>query len=748
MAYNKRYTGTFRSRGDVKWTVDLMEDGSYAEVGELQFRGDSPLEISWDETSKEEPLCGSSATLGIISPGDRTYADLYTINAGSIRMDVYRNDTLWWSGTLDPEFYEEPYSATEDYEVELTFSDFGILEREKWIMTGLQPLNIIIGACLSRSRIKYTTVNTDNISTQLSETSGKMSLKDLSVRCDNFWDEDGEAMTMKEVAEGVLQPLGLRMIQRAGTIYIYDLNGLSTGGKRQPVEWMSTDQKMGTDKVANDVKITFSPYAKSDQSSEFYYRGKTDVTDGESDLSPNIKNFYPDKRGANVTRDGYDFENVSFKIYNSTSGRGLQKISSKVKYFKIIPMQGGEDSEGVAYGYKCLYPKTAGNPYETELLPCKNLNDPSKSRTDTFELLKTKRIWLPKMATARRHCLRVKLELLADVRYNPFVEANDENNMKSDYDDGMVSWNMVDVRSYVRILSDNGDIKCAFDNSGVDYNVDHDMLIDLTFGTTGVWQTGESAKTSVCHLGYYDKTDLRDGCGIMGWKSNRQWIGMGKDSKVQTLKSSMQGLEDGQYIPYPPEGGWLEVTVLAGLSGVDYWHYYDTYKPIEDKYYDKLSWLLYKAPTIEVLTGAGVTWKASESDDIEYRGTLNTEAKDGIDIDTICGTVKEPMPTSKGSYFRSSDEMQAGYLYRAGRSQAAERLLIGSLYSQFAERHTKLSGTAAIISDGTMVLTDAMQEGKIFLLTGDVENTSEDTTEVTMTELSADEWDEKTKDEG
>ena len=108
MAKYLRYTGSFLSRANVVWRVDIMQeaDAEFASVGQLEFPADAPLVIEWQREDKEKVICGSNATLKIISPGDRTYEDLYTIEVGRIRMDVYRDNVLYWSGAIDPEFYE------------------------------------------------------------------------------------------------------------------------------------------------------------------------------------------------------------------------------------------------------------------------------------------------------------------------------------------------------------------------------------------------------------------------------------------------------------------------------------------------------------------------------------------------------------------------------------------------------------------------------------------------------------------
>ena len=232
MAMELRYMGEFLSRDGVIWRVELRQEATepFEEVGALTFEAEEALVIEWPETAKHEVICGSTATIRIESPGDRTYEDLYTIEVGYIRMDVYRAGKLYWSGMLDPEFYEEPYERAANYEVSLTFSDFGILQRKKYALAGMLTMSDVVAMCVSETGIACTGIDQALISTGLnSDTPFK--LEDIKVRSDNFYDEDGEALTLEDVLIGIFQPLGLRMVQRAGKIYVYDLHGLYTKGK-------------------------------------------------------------------------------------------------------------------------------------------------------------------------------------------------------------------------------------------------------------------------------------------------------------------------------------------------------------------------------------------------------------------------------------------------------------------------------------------------------------------------------------
>ncbi len=247
------------------WQVSIMleSDAPFTVIGELRFPADEPLTLEWEEESKEQPIVGSVATLTLLSPGDRTYENLYSIAVGKIRMDVYRNGQLYWSGALDPEFYEEPYATERDYEVSLTFSDFGILDRLNYDLSGMKTLREVVLYSLDRSMINYGALDERFISTSLSAAGQAMSLSDLKVRSDNFYDEDGEPLSLRKVLEGIFQPLALRLEQRSGRIWVYDLNGLYRKASAKRLRWASDDQTLGVDTVYNNAKITWSPYAQS-----------------------------------------------------------------------------------------------------------------------------------------------------------------------------------------------------------------------------------------------------------------------------------------------------------------------------------------------------------------------------------------------------------------------------------------------------------------------------------------------------
>lgn len=156
----------------------------------------------------------------------------------------------------------------------------------------------------------------------------------------------------------------------------------------------------------------------------------------------------------------------------------------------------------------------------------------------------------------------------------------------------------------------------------------------------------------------------------------------------------------------------------------------------------RVRWMLYKLPALSVVRTNSV-FEEYSSDDVEYTGVLNENAKDNIKIDTICGTMEEVNPVARGAYHQTSTGLQITEMTRAGRTTQVEHLLIGTLYSQYAERKTVLSGTTRLMGGGLKSCTDANQEDKRFIVLQDVQDLIADERELKMVELRPDEYEEK-----
>lgn len=746
MSKQLRYRGEFLSRSGVVWRVDILQEAAepFATVGDLTFEREEALIIDWKHQDKDAVICGSEATIRIESPTDRAYEDLYTIEVGRIRMDVYRNNSLYWSGALDPEFYEEPYEKARYYVVSLTFSDFGILDRLKYNLSGMQTIQAIIADALARSTVNYGEIDTSMCTTKFSDDAAATPAT-LSIRSDNFYDEDGKPNTLKEVVEGVLQPLALRMIQRNGKVYIYDLNGLHTIGSRRAVTWDGDSQTLGVDKVANNVTISFSPYSSAELlSGDIKYGGEYSVEQVNlvADPGASYYSYYPDYSEDHRVNGNWDYNLINFTIFLSTQGKGLAYLNPSARYCHILPVVSGpSETDAIAWAF---YSGGHGSIDEYHHWPKQILN--SCTKENSGQLMRTNKVFLPKLSSEgeKSYYVRLSLEFLLDARYNPFTEAKDGNEA-GNYDSMKVCTGWAFIPIAVNLYDSAGNALCHYVNS---HNAKGACKGHLGYAK-GRWESG-AASFGDAYLEYYNTDDLEENTGILGWKKNRHCIGRPNFMSTQ-IYDSFKSMADGEYMPYPTQGGYLEVTVYNGVQCFDYdgvitiinGYDYDwdaCRRWTERDLYNKVRWMLYKAPKVELVKN-NLIFDAAELEDIEYSGYINRAAKEEINIDTICGTANKICPTARGIFCRTSDSLQVQTLKRAGVTDHPEKLLIGTLYSQYAERKTRLSGEAVIDAGGLCAYTEQNQSGKVFLMTGEQQDVIADTSEIEITEFKADEYD-------
>ena len=768
MAKYLRYAGEFLSRAGITWRVEILQeaDEPFVTVGVLTFEAEEPLVIEWKKTDKEEVLCGSTATIRVESPGDRTYEDLYSIEVGKIRMDVYRAGNLYWSGALDPEFYEEPYERAYKYPVSFTFSDFGILDRLKYNLAGMQSLYAILTDALGRSTINYTSIDQSLISSYLD--SAKLTLGALRVRSDNFYDEDGEATTLKETLDGILLPLGLRLVQRNGRIWVYDLNGLYTLAQQAQIGWNGASQTMGTDKVANNVKITWNTYAQG---------GNQAPTDcWTQDVDKNLINInsletqsyhgsqYISFHYSTDLHDWIDATDAGFTLWLNSQGKNAEiGPNSLAKFFKIVEQNDGTESEGIAVFYVSCRGYAVGNDHNgaAQIQYRGNLDGqlPGKLSSCGKKLFKSAEVWLPPVDNASDLLLRVGLNALIDCRFNPFeqaavlvkgikpgwftpgVEGVEQDQWQNTWKS---SGTFVYIPVTIKFQPDGSNTVYVWDNRDIvarDVNSNPVTTLSQTYGSWKVYRPNADVNPPIWgYLCWYNPDERLNDCGVLGWKKNHPAL----NPHNKTATTILRKAEDGQYIPYPATTGggklWLEVRGQGWIISDD-----GTTLPPDTvlnpgDLWNKTWWALFQLPEFEIMNRQQFD-AAINTDDVEYQAEINAAAKESITLDTICGTHKDGVPTARGAYFLASNGKQLKQLTRAGRTTQAEELLIGTLYSQYAQRRTVLSGEADLPTGGLKAFTEQNQDGKRFLMQGEVLDAITDTSDVTLVELRPDEYD-------
>lgn len=794
---------------------------------------EEPIVIEW-ASDKKDTIIGSTCTVVLVSPYDGALQTLYTTDPRLWCCLVSRkaaggNDySDVWFGWLDPEFYEEPFTAKKDYEVTLTFSDFGVLKRQLFAVSGdTSTISQIIGAALDVA-LPYSATDSTLVSTT---TDGSASVLDgLKVRTDNFTDEDGEVSTWYDALEGTLRPLALRIEQRQGKVWVYDINavvmtdtphhpvidhsvfdgegvhdgsvygnywedeeystwpiyygddeaagttgwGLVTLEERpaEPVavEWASDDQTLAVDETFNCVKVTFSPYAEA-----VLFDGEKVDFETDYDLEP-VKNGY----GYN-TAETYESFQLSFRTPPSAGENigGITEITENL--FKIKSLQGGDDCKGViAYLGGII---SNGNAlYEGDFISGDgdyNYNAPQRHsygyygtcpyniRNDIVQdglagsTLYKLRIQVPNLPDgANGQCLKIQIPMLYDGRYNPWEQADDDHNKL--YKGLKELVNTLGLRLNIKLFASATSTTPLFyySQGGFTWITGGTTLVsNLQALHASTWQTSAPSLPTFIMYNKFSgaEVDSEDNPCLGGLQDGGVPFNNRRKADYYFRKNN-----DGLYIPFPAvptsnanyqQTYWLELEVTNGLyiydKGVMVIFSGSTQaeqflkKPIQnlaDAAYGDSRWWLVGFPTITVVEPDHSVYEKVEDEDIEQSGVIDTNAAEELSIDTICGCCDSVI--ARGAYIDATTGKPVTALQRGTRTTTAEQLLIGTMYSQYAGRHLKLSGTARAVLplEGLRLLTDSHYPDKRFFVTEETYNIIDGESEITMVEASADNY--------
>lgn len=711
-------------------TIHYEADGGPIPEHELRFPFEEPLILEWEEVEPGKAIQHTSATLTLLSPGDRTYEKLYTDRADGNYLIVYRDGAEYWTGYLDSEQYEEPYATRSDYPVTLTFSTFGHLSRS---LFSSDPNGFItLGKILDESvggGVEYLT------STKLP--SGA-ELREIAVPAANFYDEDGKAATMEEAIEAFLAPLALRLTARQGRKIVYDTNHLAgvyyeSLSDIPGINWASTDQMLSVGRIYNDITITHSPYPAGELIKPAQPYGlKTDPTlrnlnslDPAAPPATPAQHYYTYHAATEFDR-WEDPTDHGFSLWLTAKGSGATLHNSgsyTPQYYKIIPHASGSDSQGIALRYHAAR-RTPGTTakYEERITPflaqgqpdtylrLGGTADPAGDPVVTFN-----DITLPPATGDIR--LHITLPLLIDPRHNPFEQAKNLTD-GADYGNQYNEWETNVNFLYLPIrltFTPTGypGHRYTWDNRGhLLINPAATKQPTTIAQTLGQWYPlhetkGEDAAHLYAHLAYYDPQDRKEKSGTLGYRDNRQAI----NPHTQPLAAEMEAAT-GQYLTLPPEsekGGTLSLQILTApyilKDTVDNRPLPETAAQtpanIQTLWSHRRRWTLIQMPAIN-LTHTTAHNNGIDAQDIEYHATLNPAAREHLEIETTCGTPATPVPSSRGTYHEPAGDGTYQPLTaltrglkpdRTPHTATAEELLISTLYTAHATRRLRLTGT-------------------------------------------------------
>lgn len=351
MAFAQSHKIEYKDCADIDTLIEIWEQGYGGSVVECET-GDDPLNVDIAPMSPTifMPVVGSGATIKLNSATNGQFLGLYTIDPVKRMVKIYKDNKAnpWWLGYINPEQYGESYSRLENYPVTINCNNgFNVLNRFKYL----------------NGTAKYTTLETKwNILTRVLAKIGlpyqyiyfatKVSCVDVTVDADetlfhvlkadqlNYYNEQDEPMTYREVLEALLSVYGLQIRQEDGSIFIYEpqmLADANFSAKRfngstyayvdtvtvtsnfdissDEINWDNEDQVSNIKSGYSRQKIRYSPYAQdgaipeidlADRSNWLYAEGWTQDMYGIYRLDANdIKVNLITLSDAQVSLDGH-----------------------------------------------------------------------------------------------------------------------------------------------------------------------------------------------------------------------------------------------------------------------------------------------------------------------------------------------------------------------------------------------------------------------------------------------------------
>lgn len=231
------YSGYTRSLGsNDTYTLTIIDTVNVSDDWTTVLIDESGLVLEYPSLSDKFQVlrpCGLTIRLNSSTPSQ--FISFYTAQMQQYNVQLNCNGDMVFEGFLNSENFSEPYDTDNNYTVEFVANNgFAILERMIWTGTTVNPLSVfdVVKECITRlnySNIEYLYISTSTWAVLTSPGAGETLLHKDLVNIFNFFDENGEAMSLDEVLDTVLRPYCLFLVQKEGNLYLTDHNAVLTG---------------------------------------------------------------------------------------------------------------------------------------------------------------------------------------------------------------------------------------------------------------------------------------------------------------------------------------------------------------------------------------------------------------------------------------------------------------------------------------------------------------------------------------
>lgn len=228
MSYGLIYTLPFNGIDGKDYTIKIEKEGYQGTSAELTGQP-SPFTVTLsDEEFVYTPTRFSTATLHIF--GGDYLQDLFSTDYRMCRVTLYEGDRMIWRGFIKPEIYTQDYRNVK-FNLDLEcYSAMSVLEyvdyKQKGESRGFVTLWDLLKQCIEESRGEYGFVYLPHVygADQSAFNAWNNPLSEMSVSEQNFFDEDDNPMTYKNVLEEIMKLMNWTCVDYMGDLYFIDIN--------------------------------------------------------------------------------------------------------------------------------------------------------------------------------------------------------------------------------------------------------------------------------------------------------------------------------------------------------------------------------------------------------------------------------------------------------------------------------------------------------------------------------------------
>lgn len=732
-----RYRSEVKGRDGSLYTCDICSQAELT-TQYIKMSADA-LSISRSSDDKLDPVVCGKATIHILSDEDRRYIDLYSVSGYDVILVVWRDGKLFWSGTIDPELYQEPFNRKKNYFVDLTFNDLSMLKRCKFDMKGVKSIKDVIQYLVSQAhagrewlksmplpKIEYH-VSTE-ARTSLHGEPGEWihkanTLSALCVDTLNFY--DGEAMVSYDVLEFILKSFRLRIEQRNGVYHVYDINSLCDA-TRYPYIVKSDDAELMADKVYNNITLT----VKMNELSEMY-----------PGVSVKVKKPSTTWRFPRLDTKEFDAYEMLFASDTSAKIIPYPNVDEAPLLFETKPVTVGTNESGVAMwaapiplderfpnNYREMPPV-----FDQKLKLFQRIVNPTHKKYNPQGLvftgadiaMQSDKIKLPTITRELKsqYMMALSVELFLSYQYTMYQAQNSKNTPK--WDDNIKNLKLDSVLLYADIVAYDSENKATHKLvTEYDYNSGQDILDILKdgFDMINVWKPYTNNEEHVL-IRYGNPGDVP----LNSWiKPNHRTTlgGVGEATNAVNL------YDNRLVFPFPPNSAYIVVKVFRRLE-----------VRVADKKGDvemrsgarALTYILVRGMGVDVVKQDGTS---RDNEDVALKAWLNKEAHEELQQDVMLTSDKGAMPTSLALLRSPMGERIYHNMRSNGIEGTLEELYLNTAYSAYARRHNVIEGTFSPLPGYGAVEID----GKPHMVIEEEHNVRANKARQTLVEINKDEY--------